>query len=159
MTRVVRQSRIVRKNQVLSNFVERKAELKEATIDYEKAYDKLKVEAKRILDLYVPLKNAVSTSRWNNKKIENIKVKNGGKTIELSLATSGMYGYDHRSYWKFPSWMIGSTDERIVEGLNKIIQEDATRFAQYELDRLEVIRLKELAKLEELKSKYPETNN
>lgn len=165
MTRLVRQSRAVRKSQVLSDFVERKAELQEATVDYDKAYTKLNLEATRVLRLYAPLKNAVSNRDWSRKHIKNIKITNMGKMIELALCVDF---YSQISYWRFPSWMIGSTDERIVEGLKKIIQEDAERFAQYETDKLEAIRLKELAQLEEtrlkelaqlqeLKLKYPET--
>lgn len=156
MPRMFRQSRIVRKNQVLSSFVERKTELEEATASYKKAYAKLESEANRVLQLYIPLKNAVSTRRWNGKKITKIKIANGGKTIELTLYEHGSYGYEHESYWKFPAWMVGSTTERITEGLKKIIDEDKARFEQQEKDSAEKMKLKKLAELKEYHEKYLE---
>jgi len=156
MTRIIRSSRLVRKNQVLSSFVERKSELAEATASYEKAYAKLKADANRVLQLYVPLKNAVSTKRWDRKRITKIKIVCGGQMLELTLYEHGSHGYEHKSYWKFPSWMIGATTERIVEGLNKIIDEDKIRFEQQETDRAEKKRLEKLAELKAYHEKYLE---
>lgn len=157
--KLVRQSRIVRKNQLLSSFVERQAEYAEAKTAYDTAYAKLKAEATRVLKLYAPLKNAVSDRDWSNKTIDKIKVTKSGRVIELELYLSSRYGYEHVSYWEFPSWMIGSTDERIVEGLKQIIEEDGQRFARKEQERQDRIRAAELAKLEELKQKYSENQN
>lgn len=136
MAKLIRQSRIVRKNQVLSTFVERKAEYEEAKIYFDSAYAKLKVEADKVLKLYVPLKNAVSNVNWDRKCITAIKISNGGKMIEVTLIENGTYD-DHKSFWKFPAWMIGSTSDRIIEGLNIIIEEDSKRFAQQEQQIIE----------------------
>lgn len=154
MAKLIRQSRLARNNKVLSTFVERFAEYKEAKTAYDSAYAKLKTEAQVILKFYVPLKNAVSNRNWNRKYIKGIKIANAGKMVELTLSE----GLDDVTYWKFPSWMIGSTTERIVEGLKLIIEEDGKRFAEQEKKeaqfRADRIRELELAKLEELKKKY-----
>ena len=125
--KVVHRGRAVRKNQLLSAFVERQEEYKEAKTAYESAYTKLKAEATRVLKLYVPLKHAVSDRDWSSKYITALKIANGGKTVELTLE----YNIENSmvSYWKFPSWMIGASEERIVEGLKQIIEEDGRRFA------------------------------
>lgn len=161
--KLVRQSRAVRKNQLLASFLERQAEFAEAKTAYDSAYAKLKAEATRVLKLYVPLKNAVSDRNWSNKTIDKISVKKSGRVIELELYLSSRYGCEHVSYWEFPSWMIGSTDERIVEGLKQIIEEDGKRFARKEQERKQAqedrIRAADLAKIEELKQKYGEDLN
>ena len=125
--KVVHRGRAVRKNQLLSAFVERQAEYKEAKTAYESAYAKLKAEATRVLKLYVPLKHAVSDRNWLDKYITAIKIANGGKTVELTLE----YNIENSvvSYWKFPTWMIGADTDRSVEGLTQIIEEDSRKFA------------------------------
>jgi hypothetical protein len=155
--KLIRQSRVVRKNQLLSAFVERQAEYKEAKTAYESAYAKLKDEATRVLKLYVPLKHAVSDRNWSGKYITDIKIANGGKTVELTLE----YNIENSvmSYWKFPSWMIGADTDRIVEGLTQIIEDDRQRFAKKEQERQAQVRANELAQLEELKQKYNEVSN
>lgn len=157
--KLVRQSRAVRKNQVLASFLERQAEYAEAKTAYDSAYAKLKAEANRVLKLYAPLKNAVSDRNWSIKTIDKISVKKSGRIIELELYQSSRYGYEHLSYWEFPSWMIGASEDRIVEGLKQIIEEDSKRFARKEQERQAQICAAELAKLEELKQKYSENQN
>lgn len=156
---LIRKSRIVRKNQMLAAFLERKEEYDEAKRTYDASYAKLVAEATRVLKLYAPLKNAVSDRNWNGKIINKLKVTKSGRVIDLVLHQSGSYGYEHESFWEFPSWMIGATDDRIVEGLQKIIEEDSVRFAKKEQERQERIRAADLAKLEELKKKYSENEN
>lgn len=124
--RTIYKSKIMRRNRTLASFIERQDEYKEAKTAYESAYEKLKSEATRVLKLYAPLKNAVSDRNWSNKVIDKLKVKKSGRVIELELHQSG----DHVSYWEFPSWMIGANTDTIVEGLNKIIEEDRQRFAR-----------------------------
>ena len=155
--KVVHRSRVVRKNQLLSAFVDRQEEYKESKTAYESAYAKLKAEATRVLKLYAPLKHAVSDRNWSGKYITALKVANGGKTVELTLE----YNIENSvvSYWKFPSWMIGADTDRIVQGLTQIIEEDRQRFAKKEQERQSQVRVNELAQLEELKQKYSEVSD
>ena len=156
--KVVHRSRLVRKNQLLSAFVERQAEYTEAKAAFTSAYDKLVAEANRILKLYVPLKNAVSDRKWDGKRIVSVKLTKSARVIELVLNTNSSFGYTHESFWEFPSWMIGATDDRIVEGLKQIIHDDGIRMAKKEQEKaaaqLAATTAADLAKLEELKQKY-----
>lgn len=157
--KLIRKSRIVRKNHIIASYLERKEEYDESKRSYDSAYTKLVAEATRVLKLYVPLKNAVSDRNWSGKVISKLKVTKSGRVIDLVLHQSGSYGYEHESFWEFPSWMIGAAEDRIIEGLKKIIEEDSQRFAKKEQERLDRIRAADLAKLEELKKKYSESEN
>jgi hypothetical protein len=161
--KVVHRSRVVRKNQLLSAFVDRQEEYKEAKTAYESAYAKLKAEATRVLKLYAPLKNAVSDRNWDGKRIVSAKLTKSARVIELVLNTNGSYGYTHESFWEFPSWMIGADTDRIVDGLKQIIQDDGIRMAKKEQEnaaaQLAATTAAELAQLEELKQKYSEVSD
>lgn len=157
--KLVRKSRAARKNQIIATYLERKEEYDEAKRIYDSAYAAIATEATRVLKLYAPLKNAVSDRNWNGKFIKKLKVTKSGRVIDLVLGQTGSYGYEHETYWEFPSWMIGAADDRIIEGLKKIIEEDGQRFAKKEQERLDRIRAADLAKLEELKKKYSESEN
>lgn len=121
---LVRQKRV--KNKTVFKFLTAKSEHQAAKIAFDVAYAELMREAKRVFNIFVPLKNAVSDRSWAGKQINKLKVTRGGKAIELTL----VYNIENskESYWEFPTWMIGADVDRITDGIQEMLHEQGLKY-------------------------------
>lgn len=88
-----------------------------------------------VLKIYVPLKNAVSDADWSIKRVVRVKPVNNGANLEVTLHSPiyvEIYGQQmetfKESFWKIPSWMVGSTPDRIQQGLIDQLAEQSLRY-------------------------------
>lgn len=121
---LTRQKRV--KNKTVFKFLTARSEHQAARIAFDVAHAELMREAKKVFNIFVPLKNAVSDKSWTGKQISKLKVIRGGKYIELTLT----YDIENskESFWEFPVWMIGAEADRISDGIQEMLREQGLRY-------------------------------
>ena len=121
---LIRQKRV--KNKTVFKFLTARDGFQEAKIALDVVYAELMREAKKVFNIFVPLKNAVSDRSWAGKQISKLKVIRGGKYIELTLT----YNIENskESFWEFPVWMIGADTDRITAGIQEMLREQGLRY-------------------------------
>jgi hypothetical protein len=121
---LIRQKRV--KNKTVFKFLTARDGFQEAKIALDIVYAELMREAKKVFNIFVPLKNSVSDKSWSGKQISKLKVIRGGKYIELTLT----YNIENskESFWEFPVWMIGADADRITAGIQEMLHEQGLRY-------------------------------
>lgn len=123
------------KNAVVSKFLTAKDEHGAAQVALDSAYAELLLETKKVYNIFVPLKNAVSDTDWGSKTISKVKATKSGRVIEVKLQNKT----DPRkeSYWEFPAWMIGASVDRITDGIQDLLTEQGLQYKTSDIQTAE----------------------
>ena len=114
------------KNAVVSKFLTANDELSAAQVALDSAYAELLRETKKVYNIFVPLKNEVSDTDWSTKTISKVKATKSGRVIEVKLQNKTEPNKE--SYWEFPAWMIGASDDRITDGIQEMLTEQGLQY-------------------------------